>query len=125
MLRSMVPKCESRLIVQSEPDPINKMVTVLSSVPTDLLMVVHSSHTNIYYSSEGSPIHTLSSRPTGMGSRRSEHKLVGSHSIHIPSYGSPSKGNPENAPVQLPTGLQVKVANYPVFLVKANYPIVL
>ena len=32
----------------------------------------------------------------------SRHKLVGSHSIHIPSYGSPSQGDKENMLMQLP-----------------------
>ena len=41
-------------------------------------------------------------RPKCLGHRCSEHKLVGSHCLCLPSQGCPSQGDPKNQAIQLP-----------------------
>ena len=73
------------------------MVTASTGVQTDLSNVVHSSCRSICHSSELS-----SPRPTCWGHRCSEHKLVGSQCLCLPSHGSPSQGDLKNQAKQLP-----------------------
>ena len=79
------------------------MVTASTVVQTDLLKVVYSScRSNCDLSEPQTSIVCISSpRPTGLGHRCSEHKLVGSHCLCLPSHGSPSQGDPKNQAKQL------------------------
>ena len=91
---SRLPKCDSRCTVQVESD--QRMVTSSTGIKTDLSKVVHSlyrlfatrlNHRHI------PPVCVSSPRPTCLGHRDSEHKLVGFHSFCIPSHGSPSQSD--------------------------------
>ena len=66
--------------------------------------MVHSSCRSICHSSEpqNSTVRISSPRPKWLGHRCSEHKLVGSHYLCLPSHGSPSQGDPKNQAMQLP-----------------------
>ena len=48
------------------------------------------------------PVHISSPRPKCLGHRCSEHKLVGSHCLCLPSHGSPSQGDPKDQTMKLP-----------------------
>ena len=80
------------------------MVIESAGVQTDLSKVVHTSSRPICHSSkpQGPTVHTFSSRPTYMRDKCSEHKLVGSCCLCLPSHGSPSQGDPESMAMQLP-----------------------
>ena len=58
---------------------------------------------SICHSSEpqSSTVRMSSSRPKCLGHRCSEHKLVGSHCLCLPSQGSPSQCDPKNQAIQL------------------------
>ena len=101
---SKVPECDGQPTVQVEPILINRMVTASTGVKADLSKVVHSSCRSICHSSESqSSIVCISSpRPTCLRHRCSEHKLVGSHCLCLPSHGSPSQGDQKNQANQLP-----------------------
>ena len=62
----------------------------------DLPKVVHTSCRLICHSSEPqtSTVHISCPRPKGLGHRCSEHRLDESHCLCLPSYGSPSQGDP-------------------------------
>ena len=51
---------------------------------------------------QSSTIRVSSPRPKCLGHRCSEHKLVGSHCLYLPSNSSPSQGDPKNQAIQLP-----------------------
>ena len=97
-------RCDGRPSVQVEPSPVNRMVTASAGVQTDLSQVVHSSCRSLCHSPEpqSSTICVSSPRPKRLGYRCSEHKLVGSHCLCLPSHGSPSQGDPKNQAIQLP-----------------------
>ena len=80
------------------------MVTASTGVQTDLPQVVHSSCRPVCHSSEPQTpaIRVSYPRPKGLGHRCSEHKLDGSHSLCLPSNGSPSQGDPKNQAMPLP-----------------------
>ena len=80
------------------------MVTASAGVQTDLTQVVHSSCRSICHSSEpqSSTVCISSPRPKCLGHRCSEHKLVGSHCLCLPSHGSPSQSDPKKQAIQLP-----------------------
>ena len=80
------------------------MVTASTGVQTDLSKVVHASCRSICHSSEpqSSIVCISSPRPKCLGHRCSEHKLVGSPCLCLPSYGSPSQGDPKNQEMKLP-----------------------
>ena len=101
---SRVSECDGRPSVQVEPSPVNRMVTASAGVQTDLSQVVHSSCRSFCHSPEpqSSTIRVTSPRPKCLGHRCSEQKLVGSHCLCLPSYGSPSQGDPKNPVNQLP-----------------------
>ena len=96
-----IPGC---LNVQVKSDPIIRMVTAYTGVQTDLSKVVNPSCRPICHSSkpQALTIYISSSRPTYMGDRCSEHKLVWSRCLCLTSYGSPLQGEPENTAMQLP-----------------------
>ena len=95
---SRVSECDGQPSVQVEPSPVNRMVTASTGVPTDLSKVVHSSCRSICHLSESqsSTVRISSPRPKCLGHRCSEHKLVGSHCLCLPSHGSLSQGDPKN-----------------------------
>ena len=101
---SRVSECDGRPSVQVEPSPVNRMVTASTGVQTDLFQVVHSSCRSFCRSSEPqhSTLRLSSPRPKCLGHRCSEHKLVGSHCLCLPSHGSPSQGDPKSQAIQLP-----------------------
>ena len=80
------------------------MVTASAGVQTDLSKVVHSSCRSICHSSQpqNSIVCISSPRPTCLGHRCSEHKLVRSHCLCLPYHGSPSQGDPKNQARELP-----------------------
>ena len=80
------------------------MVTASAGVLTDLSKVVHSSCRPVCHLSEpqSSIVRIFSPEPKCLGHRCSEHNLVGSHCLCLPSYGFPSQGDPENQIMQLP-----------------------
>ena len=94
---SRVSECDGRPSVQVEPSPVNRRVTASAGIQTDLSQVVHSSCRSICHSSEpqSSTVCISSPRPKCLGHRCSEHKLVRSHCLCLPSHGSPSHGDPK------------------------------
>ena len=93
---------DGRPFVKVEPSLVNRMATASTGVQTDLPEVVHSSCRSICHSSEtqSSTLHISSSRRKCLGHRCSEHKLVRSHCLCLPSHNYPShsdkkkSGNP-------------------------------
>ena len=96
---SRVSECEGQPSVQVKPSSINRMVTASTGVQTDLSKVVHSSCRSNCHSSEpqSSFVYISGPGPTCLGHRCSEHKLVGSHCLCLPSHGSPSQGDPKKS----------------------------
>ena len=74
------------------------MVTASAGVQTDLSQVVHSSCRSIWHSPEPqcSTLRVSSPRQNCLGHRCSEHKVVGSHCLCLPSHGSPPQGDPKS-----------------------------
>ena len=101
---SRVSEYDGRPSVQVELSQVNRMVTAYTGVQTDLSQVVHSSCRSICHSSEtqGSTLCISSPRLKCLGHRCSEHKLVGSHCLCLPSNSSPSQGDPKNQAIKLP-----------------------
>ena len=99
-----VSECDGRPPVQVEPSSINRMVTAPSGVQTDLSEVVHPSCRSICHSfkPQTSTLCVSNPRPKGLGRRRSEHKLDGSHCLCLPSDDSPSQDDPKNQAMPLP-----------------------
>ena len=87
-----LPECDGLPSVQVQPGLINRMVAASSGVQTDLSKVVHSCRSICHLSEPQSSIVCIfSPRPTCLGHRCSENKLVGSHCVCLPSHGSPSQ----------------------------------
>ena len=101
---SRVSECDGRPSVQVEPSSVNRMVTASAGVQTDLSQVVHSSCRSFCHSPEPqrSTIRVSCPRPKCLGHRCSEHELVGSHCLCLPSHGSASQGDPKSQANQLP-----------------------
>ena len=101
---SRVSEYDGRPTVQVKPSPVNRMVTASAAIQTDLSQVVHPSCRSICHSSEPqtTTVCLSSPRPKCLGHRFSKHKLVGSHSLCLPSNLSPSQGDPKYQMVQLP-----------------------
>ena len=101
---SRLPECDDQPFIQVKPSPIHRMVTASAGVQTHLSRVVHSSCRSICHSSESqnSIVCISSPKPKCLGHRCSEHKLVGSHCLYLPSHGSPSQSDPKNQAMQLP-----------------------
>ena len=100
---SRMSECDGRPSVQVESSPVNRMVTASAGVQTDLSQVVHSSCRSICHSSEPKTFTVCVSSPRSkwLGHRCSEHQLVGSHCICLPSHSFPSQGDPKNQAIQL------------------------
>ena len=101
---SRVPECDGRPSIQIKPSAVNRMVTTSADVQTDLPKVVHTSCRLICDSSEPqtSTVHISCPRPKGLGHRCSEHKLANAYCLCLPSYGSPSQGDPKDQAMPLP-----------------------
>ena len=101
---SRMPECDGRPPVQVKPSAVNRMVTASAGVQTDLPKVVQTSCRLICHSSEPqtSTVRISCPRPKGLEHRCSEHKLDESHCLCLPSYGSPSQGDPKDQAMPLP-----------------------
>ena len=100
---SRVCECNGQPTVQVKPSPVNRMVTAFAGVQTDLSQVVHSSCRSICHSSkpQTSTLRVSSPRPECLGHRCSKHKLVGPHSLCLPSNSPLSQGDLKDKTVQL------------------------
>ena len=101
---SRVPECDGRPTVQVQPSAVNRMVSASAGVQTDLPEVVHTSCRLICHSPEPqtSTVHISCPRPNCLGHRCSKHKLDEPHGLCVPSYGSPSQGDPKDHAMPLP-----------------------
>ena len=101
---SRVSECDGRPTVQVQPSAVNRMVSAPTGVQTDLPKVVHTSCRLICHSPEPqTPTVCVSyPRPKGLGHRCSEHRLDQPHGLCLPSYGSPSQGDPKDQAMPLP-----------------------
>ena len=101
---SRVPECDGRPTVQVQPSAVNRMVFAPTGVQTDLPEVVHTSCRLICHSPEpqAPTVRVSYPRPKGLGHRCSKHKLDQPHGLCVPSYGSPSQGDPKDQAMSLP-----------------------
>ena len=101
---SRVPECDGRPAILVKPSAANGMVTTSAGIQTDLPKVVHTSCRLICHSCEPqtSTVRISCPGPIGLGHRCSEHKLDESHCLCLPSYGSPSQGDPKDQAMPLP-----------------------
>ena len=101
---SRVSECDGRPTVQVQPSAVNRMVSAPTGVQTDLPEVVHTSCRLICHSPEPqTPTVCVSyPRPKGLGHRCSEHRLDQPHGLCLPSYDSPSQGDPKDQAMPLP-----------------------
>ena len=101
---SRVPECDGRPTVQVQPSAVNRMVSAPTGVQTDLPEVVHTSCRLVCHSSEpqAPTVRVSYPRPKGLGHRCSKHKLDQPHGLCVPSYGSPSQGDPKDQAMSLP-----------------------
>ena len=99
-----VPECDGRPTVQVQPSAVNRMVSASAGVQTDLPEVVHTSCRLICHSPEPqtSTVRISCPRPKGLGHRCSKHKLDEPHGLCLPSYSSPSQGDPKDQAMPLP-----------------------
>ena len=99
---SRVPKCDGQLI-KFDSNSISRIAITSAAVQVDWSKVVHSQYRPVCHWSEpqGSTVCVQIFRPRSMENRCSEHKLVRSHSIHLPTHSSPSQVDLENPSVQL------------------------
>ena len=99
-----VPECDGRPAVQVQPSAVNRMVSASTGVQTDLREVVHTSCRLIRHSPEPqtSTVRISCPRPKGLGHRCSKHKLDQPHGLCLPSYSSPSQGDPKDQAMPLP-----------------------
>ena len=90
--------------MQVRSDPIDRVVTASAGIQTHLLKVDQFSCRPICHSSDPQAFTVCVSipRPTCLGDRCSQHKFVGCLCLCLPSYGSPSQGDPTNLAMQLP-----------------------
>ena len=101
---SRVPECDGRPSIQVKLSTVHRVVTTSAGIQTDLPKVVHTSCRLICHSSEPqtSTVRISCPRPKGLGHRCSEHTLDESHCLCLPSYGSPSQGDPKDQAIPLP-----------------------
>ena len=95
---SRLPECDGRPTVQVQPSAVNRMVSAPTGVQTDLPEVVHTSCRLICHSPEpqAPTVRVSYPRPKGLGHRCSKHRLDQPHGLCLPSYGSPSQGDPKD-----------------------------
>ena len=101
---SRVPECDGRPTVQVQPSAVNRMVSAPTGVQTDLPEVVHTSCRLICHSPEpqAPTVRVSYPRPKGLEHRCSKHKLEQPHDLCLPSYGSPSQGDPKDQAMPFP-----------------------
>ena len=101
---SRVPECDGRPAVQVQPSAVSRMVSASACVQTDLAEVVHTSCRLICHLPEPqtSTVRISCPRPKGLGHRCSKHKLDEPHGLWLPSYGSPSQGDPKDQAMPFP-----------------------
>ena len=101
---SRVSECDGRPPIQVQPSAVNRMVSAPSGLQANLPEVVHPSCRLIRYSPESQTPSICVSypRPKGLEHRCSEHKLDQPHGLRLPSYGSPSQGDPKDQAMPLP-----------------------
>ena len=101
---SRVSECDGRPPIQVQPSAVNRMVPAPSGLQANLPKVVHPSCRFIRYSPESQipSICVSYPRPKGLEHRCSEHKLDQPHGLRLPSYGSPSQGDPKDQAMPLP-----------------------
>ena len=101
---SRVSECDGRPPIQVQPSAVNRMVPAPSGLQANLPKVVHPSCRHIRYSPESQTPSICVSypRPKGLEHRCSEHKLDQPHGLRLPSYGSPSQGDPKDQAMLLP-----------------------
>ena len=101
---SRVSECDGRPPIQVQPSAVNRMVPAPSGLQANLPKVVHPSCRLIRYSPESQTPSICVSypRPKGLEHRCSEHKLDKPHGLRLPSYGSPSQGDPKDQAMPLP-----------------------
>ena len=101
---SRVSECDGRPPIQVQPSAVNRMVSAPSGLQANLPEVVHPSCRLIRHSPESQTPSICVSypRPKGLEHRCSEHKLDQPHGLHLPSYGSPSQGDPKDQAMPLP-----------------------
>ena len=100
-IKSHIPGCVNVMV---QPSTVDRMVTTSTGVETNLSKVVHSLCRPVCHSSEPQTpsIRVSYPRPKGLRHRCFKHKLDGSHSLCLPSNGSPSQGDPKNQAIPLP-----------------------
>ena len=101
---SRVSECDGRPPIQVQPSSVNRMVPAPSGLQANLPKVVHPSCRLIRHSPESQTPSICVSypRPKGLEHRCSEHKLDQPHGLRLPSYGSPSEGDPKDQAMPLP-----------------------
>ena len=101
---SRVSECDGRPPIQVQPSAVNRMVSAPSGLQANLPKVVHPSCRLIRHSPESQTpsIYVSYPRPKGLEHRCSEHKLDQPHGLRLPSYGSPSQGDPKDQAMPLP-----------------------
>ena len=101
---SRVSECDGRPPIQVQPSAVNRMVSAPSGLQANLPEVVHPSCRLIRHSPESQTPSICVSypRPKGLEHRCSEHKLDQPHGLCLPSYGSPSQGDPKDQAMPLP-----------------------
>ena len=101
---SRVPECDGQPSVQVQPSAVNRMVSAPTGVQTDLPEVVHTSCSFICHSPEpqAPTVRVSYPRPKGLGHRCSKHELDQPHGLCLPSYSSPSQGDPKDQAMSLP-----------------------
>ena len=101
---SRVSECDGRPPIQVQPSAVNRMVSAPSGLQANLPEVVHPSCRLIRHSPESQTPSICVSypRPKGLEHRCSEHKLDQPHGLRLPSYGSPSQGDPKDQAMPLP-----------------------
>ena len=101
---SRVSECDGRPPIQVQPSAVDRMVPAPSGLQANLPKVVHPSCRLIRYSPESQTPSICVSypRPKGLEHRCSEHKLDQPHGLRLPSYGSPSQGDPKDQAMPLP-----------------------
>ena len=101
---SRVSECDGRPPIQVQPSAVNRMVSAPSGLQANLPKVVHPSCRLIRHSPESQTpsICVAYPRPKGLEHRCSEHKLDQPHGLRLPSYRSPSQGDPKDQAIPLP-----------------------
>ena len=96
---SRVSECDGRPI-QVEPSSVNRMA-LHSQVFKHISLKWFTPHVDLFATHLNHKVPLYVCPVPNLGHRYSEHKLVRSHCLCLPSQGSPSQGDPKNQPIQL------------------------